>query len=859
MVSENHPELADYHRKRDPQRTPEPFGRLYIPATNRLFVVQQHAARHLHFDLRLELDGVLKSWAVPKGPSADPGDKRLAMQTEDHPLDYADFEGHIPPGNYGAGQVIVWDRGCYQALEPLQEGFAKGKLLFELQGHKLQGKWTLVRLKSKQSKNKEIDGQPNSGKEWLLIKEQDASVQVPDHLHRQAHSVLSGLTVKQLPKRAEVTRRLGRAAQQLSPGAATQSPAAHWRPMLASAGAAHNRPGWLWELKYDGYRVLIHKHAGAVKLLTRNGHNISERFPEICQVASHLPVEDFVMDGELVVNNQTGRPDFSLLQQRARQQSMHEIASNAITLPARYYGFDLLRLAGHDLRAVPLLARKKLLRRLLPPQSACIYSEHVLDCGNETFAAARELQIEGVVGKRSNSLYASGRNGEWIKVRQQRTGDFVVAGWSPAKSNAADIGALALAEYRGEQLTYIGHAGSGLSGQMRDALARLIKRLARKTSPLAAPPATRRTIHWLRPQLVVEVAYAEYTAHGHLRQPALVRLRPDKLASECTGTAELVAPVEAGDTSRPASSAGRRPADQVVATNPDKVLFPQPGFTKQHLVDYYRGIAPWLLPYLHDRPIVLTRFPDGVDGKSFYQRDAPDYVPDWIRREVLWTQDEDTEAPARAVRYFVLEDAEDLAYIANMGTLPIHVWHSRVDNLDAADWCVLDLDPKGAPFTDVMTLAQAIGTLCDEVELPAYLKTSGASGLHVLLPLHRQLNHTLSRNLAELLARVIVERYPDIATVTRRVQARQQKVYVDFMQNGHGKLIVAPYAVRAEAAGSVSMPIHWHELNKGLSNQRYHLGNALRRVRRAKDPLIGILSDQPDLARSLALLGEIVG
>ncbi len=830
MPRRSSPNLDAYQHKRDPQRTPEPFGRLYIPATNQLYVVQQHAASHLHFDLRLELDGVLKSWAVPKGPSRNPEDKRLAVQTEDHPLDYADFEGEIPPGNYGAGFVAVWDRGRYEALEPLHAGFEKGKLLFELHGHKLQGRWTLVRLKSAGS----------TGKEWLLIKEQDSyadSAMLPDT------SVLSGLTTRQLQKPAQARRRLQRAAGRL-PGAVSAGPALYKAaPMLAGSGDAHNRKGWVWELKYDGYRVLAKKQADQVSLITRNGHPIGERFPEICQVLAHLPVADCVIDGELVVNDAHGRPSFSLLQQRARSMSAHEVAASAITQPASYYCFDLLGLAASDLRACSLLQRKRLLRQLIPAHSAYIYSEDVAEQGLRTLAAAHELGIEGVVGKRVDAAYVSGRSGDWIKVRRHRHGDYVVAGWSPGRNNAADIGALALAEYRSGELVYVGHAGSGLSSTLRRELQQRCKRLRRKTSPLAAAVSSNRVIHWLRPQLVVEVKYAEYTAQGHLRQPSIQRLRDDKDAHECVGYADTTAPAPA-----PAAAARR-----VVVTNPEKIFFPAPGFSKKHLVDYYRSIAPWMLPYLLDRPIVLTRYPDGVTGKSFYQRDVPDYVPDWIRRAVLWS--ESTDKP---VNYFVLSSEDDLAYIANMGTLPIHMWHSTLQSLDKADWCVLDLDPKSAPFKDVITLAKAIGALADEVDLPAYVKTSGASGLHVLLPLHRQLDHDQSRTLGELLARVIVERYPDIATVTRTVRARKRKVYVDFMQNGHGRLIVAPYAVRAETAGSVSMPLHWRELRGGLANHKYHLGNALRRVKKGPDPMAGVLTDQPDLARALARLAELM-
>ena len=825
MATHDNPKLATYRAKRDPARTPEPFGRLLIPPTGKLFVVQQHAARHLHFDLRLEIDGVLKSWAVPKGPSTNPADKRLAVQTEDHPLDYADFEGEIPPGNYGAGHVILWDRGTFTLHGDFETACNAGKLLFDLAGHKLHGRWTLVRLKK-------------SAREWLLIKEKDGYA-ATDHTPA-ATSILSGLTVRELKNPAPKIRAMRRKLAAVAGAAAAHIDTISTRPMLATPGSAHRQAGWIWELKYDGYRTLAHKSAAGIRLLSRNGHDLSARFPEICQVLHHIPISEFVMDGELVVHDEFSRPRFALIQTRAKASAPHEIRASAITRPASLYCFDLLFAAGYDLRRVALLERKRCLKLLLPHASRLIYSEHVAREGPQTYATARNLQIEGVVGKRADSSYQHRRSGDWIKVRADRHGDFVVVGWSAAKSNPADLGALALAEYRGSTLSYVGHAGSGLNQTLRTQLMRKLKRLARKTPPVEVSSA--RATHWVRPSLVVEATFTEYTPAGNLRHPVIRRLRDDKSPNECRSSHDTVAAAAlSADTIEP-----------VQVTNPDKIFFPQPGYRKLDLVTYYRQIAAWMLPHLHDRPIVLTRFPDGIGGKSFYQRDLPDYVPDWIRRATLYSREND-----KPVQYAIAQRAEDLAYLANLGTLPIHMWHSRVTDLDHPDWCVLDLDPKSAPFADVVTLALAIGELADEVALPAFVKTSGASGLHVLLPLNRQLTHDQSQTLGELLAHTIVARHPDIATVARAVRARQQKVYVDYLQNGHGRLIVAPFAVRAEACGSVSMPLRWHEVNRGLSNQRFHLGNAVARLKRLKqDPMRAIHDAKPDLERSLHLLAE---
>ena len=832
MANLNDPKLKEYRAKRDADQTPEPFGRIHIPATGKLFVVQQHHASHEHFDLRLEVDGVLKSWAVPKGPSDDPKDKRFAIETEDHPLDYADFEGEIPAGNYGAGHVIVWDRGRYTFKEDFAEGFKRGKLLFTVDGYKMQGTWTLVRLKTKDA----------TGREWLLIKERDQHVS-DDGCSFEDQSVLSGLTVTQLKKnrsnKAAINRKLNKLKQ------AQKAPIAKTRtvPMLATADEPHNRKGWLWELKYDGYRILAYKNHGDVRLITRNGYNLADRFPEICQVLTHLPETSFIMDGELVAHTEDGRPSFAMMQTRARSTSQSQVSKAAIEQPAKFYVFDLLHLGEHDLRSCKLTARKELLALLCPSHSALVFSEHIWQQGIATFQAAKELGVEGVVGKRADSHYQHGRSGDWIKVRNNRTQEFVIVGWSNTK-NGNDIGSLALAEYRGGELCYAGHAGSGLNQRWRDDLAKKFKSAARKTSPLPAP--IEKATHWLSPKWVVEVSYTEYTPKGHLRHPSLVRLRDDKKPEDCLSTFDLVSPNPAAITSEPIAT--------VVTTNPEKIFFPEADKSKQDLVSYYRAIAPWMLPYLEQRPLVLTRYPDGIHGKSFYQRDIPDYVPDWIQRETLWS-----ESTEKDVQYFVARTAEDLAYLANMGTIPVHMWHATTRNLDHPDWCILDLDPKQAPFSDVITLAKEIRALTEELNLPSYAKTSGASGLHVLIPLARQLTHDQSQTLGELLARVIVERHPDIATITRAVRGRGKKVYVDYLQNGHGRLIVAPYSVRAEPAASVSMPIKWSEVNGRLKNQNFHIGNAIARMKRlGDDPLKRVLTDEPDLLPALEKLAKLL-
>ncbi|TDJ25589.1 MAG: DNA ligase D [Gammaproteobacteria bacterium] len=836
--------LKQYRDKRKSGATPEPFGQRAAaekPSASGaagLFVVQQHRASHLHFDLRLEMDGVLKSWAVPKGPSANPADKRFAVHVEDHPIEYADFEGRIPDGNYGAGHVIIWDKGTWRALNDIDDGWRTGKLLFELAGYKLRGRWTLVRMKHRRTERDEPGGLENEpGNEWLLIKEHDGWTQ-PADFEFTNDSVMSGLTVHELADTGAPARRLMRAVRRYDPpkARATNKPP---RPMLASPGEAFDRAGWLFEFKYDGYRLLGRKSESGVELLSRNGRDLTHLFPETASALRSLPFPRLLIDGEIVVNDATGRPSFSALQQRAALRDQVEIARAGRYAPATYYVFDLLEAGDYDLRSLPLKHRKRLLQSLLPSTGPTRYSEHVAGKGRSTYRAARQLGIEGIVGKRADSVYREGRSQDWIKVRARKSDDFVVVGWAPAKGDRADLGALLLAEYRAEQLCYVGRVGSGLGGELRRELLGLLRNLPDAPGLLDSNPG-----RWVQPVLVCEVAFTEYTREGHLRQPVFLRMRDDKEPTQCNGQYDDPHP----------RAPHAVPEIEVTITNRTKEFYPEKSLSKGDLIDYYDAIAPWMLPYLKDRPIVLTRFPDGIHGKSFYQRDAPEFVPDWIERKVLYS-----ESTEREVHYFVVQNAAALKYLINLGTIPIHTWHSRIDDLERPDWCVLDLDPKDAPFSDVIAAARAIRVLAEEIELPAFLKTSGASGLHVLLPLGNQLTHDQSKTLAELMARIIVSRLPERTTITRRVKERGGKVYIDYLQNGHGQLLVAPFSARAEPAASVSMPLRWSELTARLRNDKYHLKNAPARMRRlGEDPMAEVLSLKPDLAASLERLAAIM-
>lgn len=832
--------LERYRAKRKASKTPEPFGGAVAGSGHR-FVVQQHAARALHWDFRLELGGTLVSWAVPKGPSPNPADKRLAMKVEDHPLEYADFEGVIPAGQYGAGPVIVWDQGVWIPKADPEEGQAKGKLLFELRGYKLRGTWTLV--KTRQAENS-----------WLLIKERDEWVDLGGTASLPDDSIYSGLTVEERrdpgPVRDAVATRLDRAGAKrrvVDPRKLS--------PMLAvSTDRPFNRAGWVFEIKLDGYRLLAAHGNGEPLLLSRNGNDLTATFPEIARAIRGLPYEGLVLDGEVVVHDARGLPSFQELQKRGRLTRWSDVQRAAVERPATYYAFDLLACEERDARDLPLLDRKAVLREILPCCGPIRFSDHVEEHGEAVYEQVTALDLEGIVGKKADSPYRAGqRSRDWIKVRAMRTDDFVVVGWSEPSGSRSGFGSLHLAQYdAGGALAYAGAVGTGFSEAQLSELADRLRSLEVDARPFHGPSLGGRGHHWTRPEIVVEVRYKEVTEEGLLRQPSFLRVRDDKPPQECMqeGVHPPDAEIEPGPGAPPVE-----PAREIPFTNLDKVLYKGAGFTKGDVIDYYRAVGEWMLPFLHDRPLVLTRYPDGIDGKSFYQKNAPEWAPDWVRTVTVWS-----EGSERDLDYFVVDDLDSLLYVANSAALLLHVWSSRVSSLGNPDWCILDLDPKDAPFANVIEIARVLHTICDEIGLPAFVKTSGSTGLHVLLPLGRKVTYDQSRTLGELLARVAVRERRDIATIERSVRKRGGKVYLDFLQNGHAKLLVAPYSTRPLPGAPVSAPLRWSEVKPGLDIGRFTIATLPRRLRSMKDdPLRPVLELEPDLVGALERLAERMG
>ncbi len=836
--------LSAYRAKRSLDRTTEPGARPATaapsPSAGGLFVVHMHAARRLHWDLRLEMDGVLRSWAVPKGPSPNRADKRLAVHVEDHPLEYGDFEGIIPEGNYGAGAVIVWDRGRWVPLEDPEEGMKKGKLLFELHGYKLKGKWTLVKLKKGE-------------KEWLLIKEKDGYVSADSALPPE--SVLSGLAVEELKAGKD------RAAPVLKTLARLKAPrraltVEEAEPMLAETREQpFSKPGWLFELKLDGYRVRAGRKQGEARLLTRKGNDIAAAFPEIARALVALPFEGFILDAELVVPDEAGRPSFQRLQNRAKVSRALEVRRAAVESPAVLYVFDLLAFEGYDLRPLPLEQRKALLEQIVPRVGPLKYLSHFEKDGEALYEQVVKMGLEGIVAKRADAPYRAGRSPNWLKIRADRTDDFVVVGFTRPKGSRSGFGALDLGAYQDGKVVYAGRVGSGFTAAQLEDVSTALERSVRPTPAFSGPVPQDAGHTWVEPTLIAEVRYKEWTDEGLLRQPVFVRFRDDKPITEI---AKRDAGGEIRDVEPPvaiAHPASRLSHPEVKFSNLAKVFWPDEGYTKGDLIEYYRAISQWMLPYLADRPLVLTRFPDGISGKSFFQKDAPEYAQAFVRTVTIWSEDSQRE-----LDYFVCDNESSLLYIANMAAILLHVWSSRVATLETPDWCILDLDPKEAPFTDVVTVAKAVRALCDDIGLPTGIKTSGSTGLHVLIPLGRQVTYEQSRTLGGLLARVIAAQLPDIATVTRQVQKRGGKVYLDYVQNGHGRLLVAPYSVRPLPGAPVSTPLKWSEVTPKLDIKKFTIKTAPARMKKlGEDPLRPVLELKPDLVHALELLNDRLG
>jgi bifunctional non-homologous end joining protein LigD len=801
-------------------------------------VVQKHDARRLHYDVRLEVDGAMVSWAVPKGPSYDPTVKRLAVQTEDHPMEYNAFEGRIPEGEYGAGDVILWDRGTYETVPPGREHamLEKGHFHVRLFGQKLVGEWHFIRTGGRRGGD---DGAGGAGKaQWLMFKARDAQANPAyDVVAERPESVVSKRSATRGPRRVGASES-GKSAQALLHAAG--------EPALAVAGARlDGATGWTFETKYDGYRLLVCKAGDDVRTYTRRGNDWTDRFRPIADAVARLPARECVVDGEACVVDEQGRPSF-----RALQEWLGVPGTRPSTEPARiaFPVFDLLWLDGRDLRGDPIEVRRELLERLLAGQGAPLsFSRPIEGDVSQLLRAAKSAGLEGLIAKRKGSRYVAGRSGHWIKLRFDRRQECVIAGWIPLKGTTDLVGALLLAVVDGGKLVFAGRVGTGFDDRTRRELARRLRADAVDEPQVEGAPRTK-DARWTRPALVCECVFSEWTRDGSMRHPRYVGLREDKAPMECVR--EGADGSDAGEreiverATRPAPSHGGQAGPRLA--NPDKVIFPRDGLTKRDVWDYYTAIAPLMLPHLQGRPLTVQRYPDGIDGEEWYQQNAPDKSPEFVRLV-------DTGPRHEGKKRIVCDGLETLQWLANLAALTIHQWTSHVPASAATraaidhalalpDYVVIDLDPGRGPWAHLVEVARAVRSLLDALKMKSFVKTSGKRGVHVYVPIAPGPTHEQATRFAEQIARAVAKVLPEIATVERMKAKRGGKLYVDYGQNGEGKTVVAPYTIRARDGAVVSTPIEWDELDEDLDPTRFTIRTVLDRVRERGELMAGVLA-----------------
>ncbi|CRM09842.1 DNA ligase D [Pseudomonas sp. 58 R 12] len=805
--------LSDYNRKRDFGITAEPAGS--APAGKRKasalsFVIQKHDARNLHYDFRLELNGVLLSWAVPKGPSLDPSQKRLAVHVEDHPLGYGSFEGNIPAGQYGAGDVIVWDRGVWQPHDDPHKAYAAGKLKFTLVGEKLSGDWTLVRTRLKGSGDKQ---------QWLLIKEKDAQARPADDydiVQAQPNSVLSN---------ASVGKPNAKAKPKPKPQKTVATLPEQFAPQLATLVDRAPEGDWHYEIKFDGYRMLARIRDGEVRLFTRNGHDWTERLPRQAKALQALKLKDSWLDGEVVSLNGDGLPDFQAL------QNAFDIGRS---LDIVYYLFDAPFLNGQDQRQAPVEERRAALKAALAGSRSKLlrFSEAFTAHHRDIFESACDLALEGVIGKRLGSPYVSSRSADWIKLKCRLRQEFVIVGYTRPQGSRSGFGALLLAVNDDSGLVYAGRVGTGFDQASLKSIYAQLTPLECSTSPLEKPltSAQARGVHWVQPTLVGEVQFAEWTREGVVRQAAFVGMRTDKPAAQIIH--------EQPRTAKSMKTA-KKTSGNVNITHPDRVIDKQTGTQKQQLAEFYDSISQWILPFLRHRPVSLLRAPEGIEGEQFFQKHSERLAIPNIK------QLDQALDPGHA-RLMEIDSAAALIGAVQMGTVEFHTWGGTTDKIETPDLFVLDLDPDPAlPWKAMLEAAQLTLSVLDELGLQAFVKTSGGKGLHLVVPLARRDNWDTVKAFAKAIAQFMTAQLPERFTATSGPKNRVGKIFIDYLRNARGASTVAAYSVRARPGLPVSVPVSREEL-KGLRGaQQWTVANVHERLKALKvDPWDGYANRQ---------------
>jgi bifunctional non-homologous end joining protein LigD len=803
--------LKIYSSKRELKRSKEPHAKVFKRKSGQLeFVVQKHAARRLHYDFRLELDGVLKSWAVPKGPSLDPKDKRLAIMVEDHPYDYKSFEGVIPEG-YGAGTVLVWDKGIYsipgkerkEIEASMREGLKKGEIHFFLEGEKLRGQFALVRLQQKEN-------------EWLLIKVHDSFASKND-IRDKERSVLSERTLEEIggPKTSGAS--LQKAPKKEKP---------HFlKPMLATlVDHPFDHDEWLFELKVDGFRALAELNGNQVNLYSRNKKSFNERFNLIASELSKLKLQA-ILDGEIAAVDQKGIPRFQMLQNQlgGSEKDIY------------YFIFDILYLKGKDLRGLPLVERKSILKATLKNSPYLLYLEHIDSQGKDFLKAAKEAGFEGIIGKKKQSTYRSGeRTSTWVKIKASLRQEVVICGFTAPKKSRKNFGALIVGLYKKGKLCFVGHVGGGFTEKKLEEVRTLLQPDIQKQCPFEKIPPANTRATWVKPKHLCEVRFSEFTDEGIMRHPVFMGLREDKSPHE-------VVEEKAVETKKIIQTPENQ--DYPFLTHVEKLYWPKEKISKGAVLGYYAAIADILLPYLKDRPQSLKRFPNGIQGESFFQKNLVN-APDWVSTIPI-------EHSGKTVNYLLIQDKKSLLYAVNLGCIELHPWFSRYQALDHPDFLVFDLDPEAISFDYVVETALVLHEILDEIGVPNLCKTTGATGLHICVPLQASYTYEQAKQFSVIVANIVHGLIPDFTSIERSPKKRQKKVYIDCFQNNQAQTIVAPYSLRARPGAPVAAPLVWSEVKKGLDPMNINFFNILDRIKKKGDLFKAVLQEGFDMKSAL--------
>jgi bifunctional non-homologous end joining protein LigD len=775
--------LTEYKRKRDPKKTSEPFGaKRPRKAEEPIFVVQRHDARRLHYDFRLERDGALASWAVPKGVPLEPGQQNLAVHVEDHPLEYATFEGEIPKGQYGAGSVEIWDSGTYELVEEKKNG----GLTVRLHGKRLDGTWALIPAK--------LSGDE---KNWLIIRKKEEAGSAPRQVSARTYVPMLATLAEDIPRGA----------------------------------------GWLFEVKWDGYRAIAKVSGGEATLTSRNSNDLTARFPNVAkEVAKAVKTPAAVLDGEVCALDEAGRSSFSAMQQ------------GKAGTPLVYYVYDLLEVEGEPLVDLPLVERRKRLEKLLDKRNRCVRLSEAFDDGAALLEAAEQQGLEGILAKRLDSRYIQGkRTRDWLKIKTHGEQEFVIAGFTKGTGRrASSFGSLVLGYYRGDELVYAGNVGTGFNSKEIDKLVDKLRPLKRPTSPFPEvpkmPKVRKSDVIWVEPELVCEVEFAEWTHDGRLRSPTYKGLREDKSAEEVRREEPITDTVKKGTR-------------ELKLSNLDKVFFPVEGITKGDLLEYYRAVAPVLVPHLKDRPFTMVRWPDGIEAGRFFQKDAPSHMPEWIPTFRTLVSTRESPRKKKWVNFPVVNDELALLWMVNMGCIDMNAWYSRIDKPDRPDFVLFDLDPSpDVGFKETVQVALLVKQALDAFGLVGFPKTSSGEGMHVLVPVERRHTYDDTRQFAEIVAGAIARTNRGLAT-TEWTKSKRRGVLIDSNQNGEGKTIASAYSVRPRPGAPVSTPLRWEEVNEKLDPLSFTMGKVLERVRKHGDLFEGVLTTRQRLNDALKALG----